>query len=248
MSYRNQNIHNPAGAEPRFVPEAAAADVSRSRSIMRNVYLWMTCGLALTAVIALLVTRSPAALRALTANRYTFLFLIFGEFGLVIFLSARIRKMQPGTAILSFLAYAALNGVTLSVILLAYTGVTVARAFFVAAGTFAAMSVYGSFTKRDLSRAGTFLMMGLFGIIIASVVNIFLRSSVLYYAVSYIGVAVFLGLTVWDTQIIKRWSTELSGSVDEANYVRLSILGALKLYLDFINLFLFFLRIFGRRQ
>lgn len=239
MSYRNYT-------EQR--EQTAAGSVSELRSIMRNVYLWMTGGLALTGIVALLVSRSPGIMSALVSNRGLFIVLFIAEIGLVIYLSARIQKMKPGTAVLGFITYAALNGITLSLILLAYTGVTIATAFFVTAGTFAGMSVYGSVTKRDLSKIGSYLMMALIGIIIASVVNLFLRSSALYWVVSYLGVAVFLGLTAWDTQIIKGWSDSLSGKVSEGEYVKISILGALKLYLDFINLFLFFLRIFGRRN
>lgn len=243
MSYRNYTSNG--GMQKSN--QTAAVQASQTRSILRNVYIWMTGGLALTGIIALAVSKSPGILRALTANRFTFFMIIIAELALVLLLSARIMKMRPGTATLGFIAYAALNGLTLSVVFLAYTGVTIATAFFVTAGTFAGMSIYGSFTKRDLSRIGTYLVMALIGIIIASVVNIFLRSSGLYYAISYIGVIIFLGLTAWDTQIIKRWSSEYGGSVSEDMYVKLSILGALKLYLDFINLFLFFLRIFGRR-
>ena len=239
MSYRNYMTQQ---------ERTEGFSVTATRNIMRNVYLWMTGGLALTGVIALLVSRSETFVQTLVSNRGMFILLFVIEIGLVIYLTARIRKMKPGAAVFGFITYAALNGITLSLILLAYTGVTIATAFFVTAGTFAGMSIYGSVTKRDLSRIGSYLMMALIGIIIASVVNIFLRSSALYYAVSYIGVFVFLGLTAWDTQIIKKWSDSLSGRVSEGEYVKLSILGALKLYLDFINLFLFFLSIFGWRS
>ncbi len=239
MSYRNYVT----GREQAGTVSSAAVG-----SILRNVYLWMTGGLALTAVVSLLVARSDTLLSALVSNRVLFILLFIAEIGLVIYLSARIRVMKPGAAVLGFITYAVLNGITLSLVLLAYTGVTIAAAFFVTAGTFAGMSIYGSLTKRDLSKIGSFLMMGLIGIIIASVVNLFLRSSALYYGVSYIGVFIFLGLTAWDTQVIKRWSSSASGGISEGDYVKLSILGALKLYLDFINLFLFFLRIFGRRS
>jgi hypothetical protein len=141
-----------------------------------------------------------------------------------------------------------LNGVTLSVILLAYARASISTALFVSAGTFAGMSLYAVTTKRDLSRFGTYLIYGLWGILIASLVNMFLRSPAVHWVLSYLGVALFLGLTAYDTQVIKRWSQELGDSAGEADYIRLSILGALKLYLDFINLFLFFVRIFGRRR
>jgi len=220
----------------------------RTRSILRNTYLWMTGGLALTGVVAFGVASNPTVIQALLANRFLFFGLIIGELILVIALSRRIMTLSPGAAVGGFALYAALNGVTLSLIFLAYTGTTIARVFFISAGTFAGVSLYAATTRRDLSGIGQYLIMGLWGIIIASLVNFFLRSESLYWIISYIGVAVFIGLTAYDTQIIKRWSDQYGDSLGEADYMRLSILGALKLYLDFINLFLFFLRIFGRRR
>lgn len=229
-------------------PTAVSGDAAGVRTIMRNVYIWMAVGLALTGVVAYAVSNNTAFVRTLIQNQMLFFVLFIAEIGLVIYLSARIMKMSPAAATLSFAVYAILNGITLSIIFLAYTGADIARAFFVTAGTFAGMSIYGTITKRDLSGIGSYLFMGLIGIIIASVVNIFLRSSVLDWIVSLVGVAVFLGLTAYDTQRIKRMSDEMSGQVGEVMYLKLSIIGALKLYLDFINLFLFFLRIFGRRN
>jgi len=220
----------------------------RTRSILRNTYLWMTGGLALTGVVAYAVASNPTIIQALLSNRILFFGLIVGELILVIYLSRRIMSLSPGAAVGGFALYAALNGVTLSLIFLAYTGTAIARVFFITAGTFAGVSLYAATTRRDLSGIGQYLIMGLFGIIIASLVNFFLRSETLYWIVSYIGVAVFIGLTAYDTQIIKRWSDQYGDTLAEADYMRLSILGALKLYLDFINLFLFFLRIFGRRR
>jgi FtsH-binding integral membrane protein len=220
----------------------------RTRSILRNTYLWMTGGLALTGVVAYAVASNPTIIQALLSNRILFFGLIVGELILVIYLSRRIMSLSPGAAVGGFALYAALNGVTLSLIFLAYTGTAIARVFFITAGTFAGVSLYAATTRRDLSGIGQYLIMGLFGIIIASLVNFFLRSETLYWIVSYIGVAVFIGLTAYDTQIIKRWSDQYRDTLAEADYMRLSILGALKLYLDFINLFLFFLRIFGRRR
>jgi FtsH-binding integral membrane protein len=225
-----------------------SAQFVRERSILRNVYLWMTGGLALTGAVALYVSTNQVITRALVENPMLFFGLIIGELLLVIFLSARIMKMEAGTATLLFVAYSALNGVTLSLIFLFYTGTSITNVFFITAGTFAGTSLYALTTKRDLSGIGHYLIMGLWGVIIASVVNFFLRSSALYYLISYIGVAVFIGLTAYDTQIIKRWNESLGDEVDEQMYMKISILGALKLYLDFVNLFLFFLRIFGRRR
>jgi hypothetical protein len=208
----------------------------------------MTGGLALTAVVALGVATNPNFVRALVTNRLLFFALIIAEVGLVWFLSARITTLSPAAAVGGFAAYAVLNGVTLSLILLAYARTSISTALFVTAGTFAGMSLYATVTKRDLAGIGRYLIYGLWGIIVASLVNFFLRSPAVDWALSYVGVALFLGLTAYDTQVIKRWSEQAGDSISEADFIRLSILGALKLYLDFINLFLFFLRIFGRRR
>jgi len=220
----------------------------RERNILRNVYLWMTAGLALTGVISFGIAGNPTMIRTLVSSPMLFFGLIIGEFALVLYLSARIMQMSASRATLAFAGYSILNGITLSVIFLAYTGAEISLAFFTAAGTFAGMSLYAMTTKRDLSGIGHYLIMGLWGIIIASVINIFLRSPSLYYMISYIGVFVFIGLTAYDTQMIKRWNDQYGASITEEQYVKLSILGALKLYLDFINIFLFLLRIFGRRN
>ncbi|MGC9312978.1 MAG: Bax inhibitor-1/YccA family protein [Sediminispirochaetaceae bacterium] len=220
----------------------------RERNILRNVYLWMTAGLALTGVVSIGVAGNPALMRTLLGNQFLFLALIIGELALVLYLSARINQMSASRATLAFAGYSILNGITLSVIFLVYTGAEISLAFFTAAGTFAGMSLYAMTTKRDLSGIGHYLIMGLWGIILASVINIFLRSEGLYYMISYIGVFVFIGLTAYDTQMIKRWNENFGTSISEEQYVKLSILGALKLYLDFLNMFLFMLRIFGRRN
>jgi hypothetical protein len=208
----------------------------------------MTAGLALTGVVSIGVAGNPALMRTLLGNQFLFLALIIGELVLVLYLSARINQMSASRATLAFAGYSILNGITLSVIFLVYTGAEISLAFFTAAGTFAGMSLYAMTTKRDLSGIGHYLIMGLWGIILASVINIFLRSEGLYYMISYIGVFVFIGLTAYDTQMIKRWNENFGTSISEEQYVKLSILGALKLYLDFLNMFLFMLRIFGRRN
>lgn len=174
--------------------------------------------------------------------------LIIAEFVLVFMLSGRIMSMKPLTATLCFCAYSILNGLTLSVVFLVYTQESLTSTFFITAGTFGAMSLYAMTTKRDLSGMGHYLVMGLWGIIIASVVNIFLKSSSFEYMISYAGVLVFCGLTAFDTQYILSMSRNFSSSLDESDYIRFSIVGALKLYLDFINMFLYLLRIFGRRN
>ncbi|NOY09537.1 MAG: Bax inhibitor-1/YccA family protein [Spirochaetes bacterium] len=229
-------------------PVSLSIKAVRERTVLRNVYLWMAIGLALTGVVALGFASTPQLVLALVKNPILFFGIIIGELALVFFLSAKIMTLSPTAATLGFAAYAVLNGVTLSLIFLAYTGASIASSLFITAGTFAGMSIYAVTTKRDLSSLGHYLIMGLWGIIIASVVNMFLKSSALYWLLSYGGVALFLGLTAYDTQMIKRWSDELGNSPSEADFLRISILGALKLYLDFINLFLFILRIFGRRR
>jgi uncharacterized protein len=220
----------------------------RERSILKNVYTWMALGLAITGVVAMYVSGNTRLVQSIVMNRGLFMGLIIGELALVWILSANIGRMSPTAATLSFAAYAVLNGLTLSVIFLAYTGVSIATTFFVTAATFGSLSLYAVTTKRDLGGLGQYLFAGLIGIIIAMVVNMFLRSAAVDYVISFIGVFLFMGLTAYDTQIIKRWSDQLGNSADEADYIRVSIMGALKLYLDFINLFLFLLRFLGNRR
>jgi FtsH-binding integral membrane protein len=222
--------------------------IARERSLLRNVYLWMSLGLALTGVVALGIASNPRLVIGLASNPLLFFGVILAEVGLVMYLSARIQAMSAGAATIAFAAYAALNGVSLSLVFLAYTGTSIASAFFITAGTFGAMSLYAITTKRDLSGIGNYLMMGLLGLVIASIVNIFLRSSGMEWMISVVGVLLFVGLTAYDTQIIKNWNQQAAYTADESIFIRISIIGALKLYLDFINLFLFFLRLFGRNR
>ncbi|PKL10936.1 MAG: hypothetical protein CVV52_15885 [Spirochaetae bacterium HGW-Spirochaetae-8] len=231
-----------------FKAQMLSSVKSRERSIMKNVYLWMTAGLSLTGVVSYLVASSPSLQRVFLGSATSLLLLILAQFGLVIYLTARIQKMSATSAIAAFGGYAMLTGITLSVIFMAYSGLTISRAFFTTAAAFGGMSLYGMTTKRELSGMGHYLMMGLWGIIIASLINMFLGSASIYYAISIIGVLVFLGLTAWDTQKIKQWNDAYSGHMDEDTYIKLSILGALTLYLDFLNIFLFTLRIFGRNR
>jgi len=221
---------------------------ARERSILRNVYIWMTAGLALTGIVAYGVATNPRLLQMFFSSQFTFFGIIIAQFILVFALSARVMSMSISTATICFAAYATLNGITLSLIFLIYTGSSIASVFFITAGTFAGMSLYAVTTKRDLSGVGHYCIMALWGLIIASVVNIFLKSDGLSWIISFIGVLVFVGLTAYDTQRIKRWNQETGASSDEAVFVRLSILGALHLYLDFINLFLYLLRFFGKRR
>jgi len=225
------------------------ADVQvRVNSFVRSVYNWMGIGLALTGLIAYYIASSETAIRFIFGNQMVFFGLIIGELALVFYLSARIQKIQASTATALFLLYSALNGATLSFVFLAYTKSSVASTFFVCAATFAACSVYGWVTKRDLTSLGGFLFMGLIGIIIASVVNMFIKSSGMSMIISYIGVLVFVGLTAYDTQKIKSMALSQPADLDAGVIRKGAIIGALALYLDFINLFLMLLRILGNRD
>ena len=222
---------------------------------IRSVYNWMAIGLALTGFVAYYVAHSEAALGLIFRVdgmylRPTMLFygLIIGELALVFILSARIGKMSASTATSLFVLYAGLNGVTLSSIFLIYTSSSIASTFFICAATFVVTSIFGWVTKRDLTSWGNFLFMGLIGIIIASVVNMFVRSSGMSLIISYIGVIVFVGLTAYDTQQIKNMALTQPDGLDGAVVRKGAIIGALKLYLDFINLFLMLLRILGNRE
>jgi len=215
---------------------------------VRSVYNWMAIGLALTGFMAYFTSHSETMMQLIFGNRLVFFGLIIGELAMVFSLSARVHKMQASTATLLFVAYAALNGVTLSSIFLVYTGSTITSTFFICALTFVACSVYGATTKRDLTSFGGFLVMGLIGIIIASVVNMFVRSAGMGMIISYIGVFVFVGLTAYDTQKIKMMAVTQPADLEAGAIRKGAILGALSLYLDFINLFLMLLRIFGDRE
>ena len=217
-----------------------ASDVERR--FMAAVYRWMTFGLLVTAGVAYYVASTPEALQVIFGNRIVFWGLIIAQFGLVIALSAAVNKLSAGMAGALFLLYSALTGATLSAVLIAYTGASVASAFAVTAGTFMAMSVYGTVTKRDLTSWSTFLFMGLIGIVIASVVNIFTQSGMVSWVISAAAVVVFTGLTAYDTQRLRRMAAA-GGTV-----AALPVNGALALYLDFINLFLSLLNIFGGRR
>jgi FtsH-binding integral membrane protein len=212
---------------------------------VRSVYNWMAVGLGLTGLVAFYVANSPAMLKLIFGNKLIFFGLIIGELALVFSISARVNKMRASTATGLFLLYAALNGATLSVIFLMYTASSITSTFFICAATFVACSVYGMTTKRDLTSLGGFLTMGLIGIIIASVVNMFMRSSGMSMIISYIGVIVFVGLTAYDTQKLKTMALSQPAGLDAGVVRKGAILGALSLYLDFINLFLMLLRILG---
>ncbi len=213
-------------------------------ALMRKVYIWMTMGLAMTGLTAAYVATNQRLMEAIFSNRLTFFGLIIAELALVFILSSRIMRMSFPTAGLMFAAYSILNGATLSVIFLAYSTDVIATTFLVTAGTFGAMSLAGFIIKRDLSAIGRFFFMALIGLIIASIVNIFVASSALYWGITYLGVLLFAGLTVYDTQKIKMMFLEHGNEVNN-NTMKLALLGSLTLYLDFVNLFLYLLRIFG---
>ena len=212
-------------------------------ALMRKVYLWMTMGLAMTALAAAYVASSPSLLQSIFSGS-TLLILIVAELGLVFYMSARIMKMSFATAGLLFAAYALLNGVTLSSIFVVYKIADITAAFIATAGTFAAMTVVGFVVKRDLSAMGRFMMMALIGFIIASIVNMFMASSALYWGITYLGVLIFCGLTAYDTQKIKQMFLSYGDEVNDGT-MKLALMGSLTLYLDFINLFLYLLRIFA---
>lgn len=224
-------------------PESIAAAQSE---FIRRVYNWMALGLAGTAVVAYYTAASPGLTNFIFGNQLVFFALIIGTLGLVFTLSAAIDRLQPGTATLLFFVYAGVNGLMLSVVFLTYTEASIANAFFVTAGTFGLTSLYGYTTKRDLTSWGSFFFMGLIGIVLASLVNLFLRSEVIYWVTTYIGVFVFVGLTAYDTQNLKNMAG--AGFADAASESKAAVIGALRLYLDFINLFLMLLRIMGGRR
>ncbi len=218
---------------------------TRVNEFIRSVYNWMAIGLALTGFVAYYVANTPALVEVIFGNRLLFFGLIIGELALVFMISARIQKMQASTATALFVIYSILNGATLSFIFLVYTASSITSTFFICAATFVACSIYGWTTKRDLTSMGGFMTMGLIGIIIASVVNMFFRSSAMSMIISYIGVIVFVGLTAYDTQHLKTMALNQPDNLEAGVVRKGAILGALKLYLDFINLFLMLLRILG---
>lgn len=215
-------------------------------SFITKVYGWMAVALLLTGFVAMFTASTPAMIELIFGNRIVFYGLIIGEFALVWFLSSKAMEMSANVVIGSFLLYSAVNGLTLAAIFLIYTAGSIASTFFVTAGTFAVTSAYGYFTKTDLTKMGNLLFMALIGIIIASVVNFFLKSEMLYWITTYIGVIVFVGLTAYDTQKIKEMNIIGNEGTEEDR--KEAILGALILYLDFINLFLYLLRILGNRK
>jgi uncharacterized protein len=228
---------------PRYYGYSSAIG-DQASAFLSAVYMWMCVGLAITAGTAWYVASSPSLTAAIMTNRGVFWFLAIVQLGIVFVLSARVQKLAGPTAAVLFVIYSALTGATLSVLLLAYTGQSVATTFVVSAGMFAALATYGTVTKRNLGGLGQFLFMGLIGVVLASVVGLFWQSSAFQFAVSVVGVGVFSGLAVYDAQRLKRMALETPAG-QLSSY---AIVGALALYLDFTNLFLFLLRFTGNRR
>ncbi len=229
------------------VKPVEVARESAYATLMRNVYIWMTLALVVTAMAAYYVASNESLLYSIAGNPILFWGLMIGELLLVIILSARIHKMSFMTAAIMFVAYSLLNGVTMSFIFLAYTESSIVTTFLITAGTFGAMALVGSFIKKDLSAMGRILIMALIGLIIATIVNIFLASDGLSMIINYAGVLIFVGLTAYDAQKIKQMLQAYGGDVNEGTK-KIALMGSLSLYLDFINLFLYLLRILGNRN
>lgn len=216
-------------------------------TLMKSVYVWMTLALAVTGMTAAYVAGNLPLMSAILSNRILFFGIIIAELAMVWTLSARIDRLSFATSGLLFALYSILNGVTMSVLFVAFTSESIAQTFFITAGTFGAMSLIGFTTKKDLTSMGSLFFMALIGLIIASLVNIFWQNSVLYWVISYVGVLLFVGLTAYDTQKIKQMVYAHGNEVNETTQ-KLALLGSLTLYLDFINLFIYLLRILGDRK
>ncbi len=233
----DNNFNNPYNASTQALSTKVSA-------VMKRVYFKMTLGLLVSAFIALWCSESQTYWQILSSHSWLIWFLLIAEIGLVIAITGGIRRLSTIAASGLFYLFAAVNGLALAPIFIVYTGSTIATTFFVTAGTFAAMSIYGFFTSNDLSRMGSILFMALIGLVIASVVNFFLHSETMMWIITYAGVLIFVGLTAWDTQQIENMAIQM----DSASTGKLATIGALTLYLDFINLFLYLLRIFGNRD
>ena len=233
---------NTSSADPRFATSIPATELVNA--FLRAVYGWMCVGLAITAASAWFIAGSPVIVRTVATNRLLFWALMGAQLGLVVVLSARVEKMAASTASLLFAGYSALTGVTMAFVLLAFTGESIANTFLVTAGMFGGLAAYGTVTRRSLAGLGSFLFMGLIGVVLASVVGIFWQSDALQFVISFIGVIVFSGLAAYDAQRLKAMAFATPGG-QTGTY---AIVGALTLYLDFINLFLFLLRFTGSRR
>ena len=228
----------------KIIRQQEMTNASTFKVLMRKVYLWMTLALMITGITAAGVANSPNILALIYSSQVVMWGIIIAEFGLVIYISARLEKLSLSTATTLFALYSILNGVMLSSIFLLYSTAIISKVFFITAGTFGVTALYGYATKKDLSSLGNILFMALIGLVIATVVNIFMKSAMFDLILSYIGVIIFVGLSAWDSQKIKHMMMVQQDATESAQ--KLALIGALSLYLDFINLFLYLLRIFGR--
>mgnify|MGYP002672486463 FL=1 len=228
----------------KIIRQQEMTNASTFKVLMRKVYLWMTMALMITGITAAGVANSPNILALIYSSQVVMWGIIIAEFGLVMYISARLEKLSLSTATTLFALYSILNGVMLSSIFLLYSTAIISKVFFITAGTFGVTALYGYATKKDLSSLGNILFMALIGLVIATVVNIFMKSAMFDLILSYIGVIIFVGLTAWDSQKIKHMMMVQQDADESAQ--KLALIGALSLYLDFINLFLYLLRIFGR--
>lgn len=242
MSWNQQPSWNhPETNEPAFVSTDSAALVG---AFLSKVYGWMFVGLLITSVTAFAVASSPALIEAVFGNRLVFWAILIAQLGLVFYLSARVQRLEPATAAGLFMLYSALVGVTSAVVLLVFTGASIAQTFIITAGMFGATALFGTVTKRSLAGVGQFMFMGLIGLILASIVGFFWHSDALQFVISIVGVVVFTGLTAWDAQRLKQMAVALP----DGRVGSYAVVGALSLYLDFINLFFFLLRLTGGRR
>ena len=228
----------------KIIRQQEMTNASTFKVLMRKVYLWMTLALMITGITAAGVANSPNILALIYSSQVVMWGIIIAEFGLVIYISARLEKLSLSTATTLFALYSILNGVMLSSIFLLYSTAIISKVFFITAGTFGVTALYGYATKKDLSSLGNILFMALIGLVIATIVNVFMKSAMFDLILSYIGVIIFVGLTAWDSQKIKHMMMVQQDADESAQ--RLALIGALSLYLDFINLFLYLLRLFGR--
>lgn len=240
------NQQQPWGQSSRQQPSFVSADIRDERvsAFLSKVYAWMFAGLLITALIAFGVASTPGLVETVVVNRLVFWVIVIAQLGLVFYLSARVQKIAPATAAGLFLVYSALVGVTSSVVLLVFTSASIAQTFIITAGMFGATAIFGTVTKRSLAGLGHFMFMGLIGLVLASVLGFFWQSSALQFMISVVGVVVFTGLTAWDAQRLKQLAVELP----DEGVGSYAVVGALSLYLDFINLFFFLLRFMGNRR
>jgi FtsH-binding integral membrane protein len=236
--------YSPVPTPAEIAPPLSGEAVARAAAFLRAVYGWMFAGLAVTAFTALAVASSPQLVQSVANNRALFWAILIAQFGVVILLSARVHKLAPATASLLFLGYSALTGVFLSVVLLLFTRESVATTFVITSAMFGALALYGNLTKRDLTGLGQFAFMGLIGVVLASLIGIFWHNDMFQWVLTICGVLVFTCLTAWDARRLRAMALALP----DGRTGSYAVVGALSLYLDFINLFLFLLRLLGRRD